>query len=152
MRWLLFLIVACWIIAESWLFLAIGARIGVLAVIGWMVLSFMLGLVLLRLEGWRLLFQMHRQLQRGVVPAREMADGAAIVLGALLLMLPGFLSDALGILFLLPPLRATLLSAMGRLLTIRWAAAANPVRTVPPSEEVVEIHADHVERDPRFPD
>jgi len=150
MRWLVLLILAGWFTSESWLFLEIGGRIGVLAVIGWMGLSFLLGLVLLRLEGWRLLLQVHRQLQRDVVPVQEMADGAGIVLGALLLMLPGFLSDAFGVLFLIPPLRTILLRALGRVFLARWAVPSRPARVLPPSEEVVEIHPDHIEREPRF--
>jgi UPF0716 protein FxsA len=152
MRWLIFFLVAGWLIAETWVFLAVGAHIGLMAVIGWMVLSFLLGLVLLRFQGWQLLFRMHRQLQNGVVPAQEMLDGAGIVLGAILLMLPGYLSDLVGLLFLVPPARQVLLRGLGRFFTIRWSAPAHPARTVPPSEEVLEIRPDTIERDPRFPD
>jgi UPF0716 protein FxsA len=135
---------------EAWLFLEIGRRLGLLPVLAWILVSFVLGALLIRMEGLRILFQMHMQLQRGVVPAREMLGALAVVLGGLLLMLPGTVTDALGLLLLFPPTRALLWLCFGRSLA-RWAglneeqgrrdASAPPRR---PSEETIEVTAERL--------
>jgi UPF0716 protein FxsA len=144
MRTLILAFLLAWFVAEAWLFLVAGPAMGLLGVMAWIFLSFLLGLLLLRVEGWRLLIQMHGQLQRGVVPARELVDGAGIVAGALLLMLPGFLSDAVGFLLLVPPSRWVMLGMLARVLSIRWSAVP-AARIVPPSEEVIEVRPERGE-------
>jgi UPF0716 protein FxsA len=55
------------------------------------------------LNTWR---RAQRQVDAGVVPGRELVDGALILLAGALLLAPGFITDALGLLLLLPPVRA----------------------------------------------
>ena len=132
---------------EAWLFLAIGSRVGLVATLAWILFSFLLGALLIRVEGLRMLFQIHVQLQRGVVPAQEMLSGLAVVLGGLLLMLPGYFTDALGGLLLLPPTRTALLYCVGRSLAHWLSGGVEPACGVPPSEEVIEVRAERIEKD-----
>lgn len=130
---------------ESWLFLEIGKRFGLLPVLAWVFVSFLLGALLIRVEGVRMLFRMHVQLQRGVVPAQEMLSAMAIVLGGLLLMLPGYFTDAVGLLLLFPPTRALFWFLCGRSLA-RWVGLheeAPPMRRA--SDEVIEVKAQRIE-------
>lgn len=132
---------------EAWLFLEIGGRIGLLPTLAWIFFSFLLGLRLMRVQGLRMLFQIHLQLQRGVVPAEEMLNGLAVVMGGLMLMLPGYFTDFVGLLLLFPPTRMRVLSAFARPL-VRWlGGGAEPATDVPPSQEVIEIKAQSVEKD-----
>lgn len=142
----LLLLLVGWFWLESWLFLVIGGKIGLLPVLAWVFFTFVLGAVLLRVEGLRMLFQMHVQLQRGIVPAREMLSGMAIVLGALLLMLPGYFTDTLGLLLLFPPTRWLLWLIAGGPL-VRFATPSNdPAQPRRPSEEIIEIKAQPLDR------
>ena len=133
---------------EAWLFLAIGSRVGLVATLAWILFSFLLGALLIRVEGLRMLFQIHVQLQRGVVPAQEMLSGLAVVLGGLLLMLPGYFTDVLGLLLLFPPTRWLMLYGLGRSLGSRLNhGTEEPGGVLRPSEEVIEIKAQRVEKD-----
>jgi UPF0716 protein FxsA len=102
---LLFILVP---IAELWVIIQVGQAIGVLPTIALLIFDSILGAWLLRHQGraaWR---RFRATLQAGGVPARETADGVLIVLGGTLLLTPGFLSDIVGIVLLLPPTRALL--------------------------------------------
>ena len=87
-KWTVLGALAIVMLAEGWVFLEVVAWIGTLASVGWILFSFILGLVLFRTEGIHLLFKVHRQLQQGIVPTRELVDGGAIVIGVVLLLRP----------------------------------------------------------------
>jgi UPF0716 protein FxsA len=61
-------------------------------------------------QGLRALFRVQDQLQQGVVPTRTLGDGALILVAAFLLVLPGVVSDILGITLLIPPVRKMVLA------------------------------------------
>lgn len=92
-------------IVEVTLLSAAGRAIGVLPLLLVLAAEAVVGAVLLRREGsraWESLRSAQRDPER---LGQALSDTSLILVGALLLMLPGFLSDALGILFLLPPTR-----------------------------------------------
>src|SRR4051812_34798162 len=65
-----------------------------------------LGVWIVRREGGRAWRRLRETISAGRMPAREVADGALILLGGLLLITPGFVTDAIGLLLVLPPTRA----------------------------------------------
>ncbi len=73
--------------------------------LGLLFLSAVLGLLLARAEGARVLRQVQAALARGQMPDEAMASGALVVVGGALLVVPGLLTDALGLVLLLPPSR-----------------------------------------------
>ena len=107
MRWLL--VVAAFIVvplAELWAILSVGDAIGVLPTILILLADSILGSLLLRWQGrgaWRRFVD---ALRTARMPSRELADGLLIVVGAALLLTPGFLTDVAGLLLLIPPTRA----------------------------------------------
>jgi UPF0716 protein FxsA len=129
MRWLL--VVAAFIVvplAELWAILAVGDAIGVVATILILLADSVLGALLLRAQGrgaWRRFVD---ALRTGRVPSRELADGLLILVGGALLLTPGFLTDAVGLMLLVPPTRAlgrrALERAIARRLTAGVAGAA----------------------------
>jgi len=86
-------------------FVIIGSKIGVFATLGLVILSAMLGFFLLRVQGIGLLQRIRTETAAGRVPDREMVHGAMLVLAAILLIVPGFVSSTIGILLFIPFIR-----------------------------------------------
>ena len=101
---LLILLVAA--IIELAVLVAVGKAIGVLATIGLLILASLVGVALLRYEGSRTLVAFREALRTRRPPHRELIDGMLIAAAGVFIVLPGFVSDVLGLLLLLPPTRA----------------------------------------------
>lgn len=86
-------------------FIIVGSEIGVLATLGLIILSAVLGFVLLRTQGLSLLQKIQIETAAGRVPDREMVHGAMLVIAAILLIIPGFVSSIIGLFLFLPPVR-----------------------------------------------
>jgi UPF0716 protein FxsA len=95
-------------ILEIWLLIQIGQAIGGWQTLALLVLDSLLGAALLRHEGRRTWRAFRRALEERRMPGREVADGALVLVGGTLLITPGFLSDVVGVLCLLPPTRAVI--------------------------------------------
>lgn len=137
MKWLFGAGLMFYTLVEIALLVETGRRVGLGWMLAWTVSSAVLGLWLLRVEGIRGILRIHRQLQQEVLPTRELIDMALIVFGALLLVAPGIVSDAVGALLLIPPLRwgvRTLIRA-----ALRAHVVSGPERRMPPSREVIDV-------------
>lgn len=102
-------------ILEVWLLIVVGHAIGAWPTVAILVVEALLGAALLRHEGRRTWRAVTDSLGRGVAPSGQLADAALVLCGGLLLMLPGFATDVVGLLFLLPftrPLARRLLTAV----------------------------------------
>lgn len=109
---LLFLVVP---FAELFVLLQVGQVLGVFETIGLLVLVSVVGAWLVKREGIGVLRRAEARLREGGMPGRELVDGVLILFAGALLLTPGFLTDIVGILLLLPPVRAALRSS-----TVRW--------------------------------
>ena len=89
-------------ILEIYLFIKIGAQIGALNTILLIFITAVTGIVYARYEGLNTLKSGFTQMIKNQIPAYEMISGAAIAFGALLLIIPGFATDTLGFLIILP--------------------------------------------------
>jgi UPF0716 protein FxsA len=119
LRFLSFILLAGFVV-EVAAFVAVASLIGVLPAIGLAILTSIVGGVLLRVQGLSTLMRIQRVLDAGKPPAREMIDGVMIVLAAMLLMLPGFVTDLMGLFLFLPPVRTlvwTFLKSRIRIIT-----------------------------------
>lgn len=86
-------------------FVIVGKEIGVLATLGLIILSAVVGFALLRRQGLSLLNQMKAETAAGRTPERSIIHGALLVLAGILLIIPGFLTDIIGILLFIPFVR-----------------------------------------------
>ena len=86
-------------------FALVGREIGVLATIGLVLLSSIAGSVLLRIQGFGVISRIQRDLEAGRNPGRELAHGVMILIAGILLIIPGFFTDIVGLLLFLPPIR-----------------------------------------------
>ena len=104
---------------ELYVILQIGREIGAVWTIALLVFMSVAGAALVKREGFGVLRRAQQRMEAGQVPGRELVDGVMILFAGALLLTPGFLSDAVGILLLLPPIRATLRAAAIRALRNR---------------------------------
>jgi UPF0716 protein FxsA len=95
------------------------------------VLTAMLGTWQLRAQGLATLDRARRQIDQGVLPAHELFDGLCLLVAGALLLTPGFVTDGVGFLLFLPPVRAAL-----RQILVRHIMAAAQTRTWVDGEEV----------------
>ena len=95
---------------EIYLFIKIGSQIGALNTVLLILITAIVGIWYARYEGFNTLRSGVSQLVRNEVPLYEMISGAAIAFAALLLILPGFATDIIGILLIFPVTRKIILS------------------------------------------
>lgn len=86
-------------------FVIVGSHIGVLATLALVVFGGMLGFFLLRVQSFGLLQKIRAEAAAGRIPDRELVHGAMLVLAAILLIIPGFVTDICGLLLFIPPVR-----------------------------------------------
>lgn len=125
-------------IFEVWLLLQVADQIGVLLTVGILVVEAVLGGWLMRREGGRAWTALTEAFATGKVPSGELADAALVLVGGLLLMLPGFASDIVGFLFLLPMTRPAARKLVAFFIARRLSRLAVPSPTRPGSGDVIQ--------------
>lgn len=116
--WIFLLLVAVPAI-EIGLFVEIGGRIGLWPTLGTVVLTAVLGAALLRAQGFAAMARLQKSLAEGGDPRGPLADGVMILVAGLLMLTPGFFTDAIGFVLLVPPARRALLAWAGPRLAAR---------------------------------
>jgi UPF0716 protein FxsA len=91
----------------------VGSALGVLPTIGLILLTGLIGTWMVRRQGFAVLLRAQRQMEQGVPPMAEVFEGFCLVLAGMLLLLPGFVTDVLGVILLLPPVRSWLFRRVG---------------------------------------
>lgn len=104
---------------EIAVFVIVGSQIGVLATIGLVIASTLLGAVLLRIQGFGVVSRIRRSMETGGAPGRELVDGLMIMAAGVLLVIPGFVTDMVGLLLFIPAVR-----------NIAWRLARNRIVVV----------------------
>lgn len=99
---------------EMYLLIKVGSVIGAMPTILLVVFTAIVGVALLRAQGITTLQRVQQSLARGEVPALEMLEGAVLLVGAVLLLTPGFLTDAVGLLCLVPRFRRYIVTRLLR--------------------------------------
>ena len=100
--------------AEIYALIKVGSWLGVFPTIALLLLVSAVGAVLVKREGMRVLRRMQEQVVAGNMPSNEILDGVCLLLAGLLLVVPGFVTDVVGLLLLLPPFRLLLRSGLRR--------------------------------------
>ncbi len=113
MNTLLILIISIPII-EIYLFIKIGSQIGAITTISLIFLTAFVGVLYARYEGFNTLRSGMSQLIKNELPIYEIISGAALAFAALLLILPGFATDFVGLLIIFPPTRKFLLKKVSK--------------------------------------
>jgi UPF0716 protein FxsA len=101
-------------IVEIFLLIQVGGIIGAPWTILLVVLTAVIGVRLLKIQGVSTLTRAQNKMQTGQMPAQEMLEGMGLVVAGAFLLTPGFFTDTVGFLLLLPPTRAWL---VGKIVT-----------------------------------
>jgi len=102
--WLFLLFVSVPLI-EIALFIKVGGLIGLWPTLSIVVITAFIGTLLMRTQGANALMRLRQSMERLEDPSEPLADGAMIIFAGALLLTPGFFTDAIGLLLLLPPVR-----------------------------------------------
>ena len=102
-------------LVEIAIFIKVGQAVGVLDTLLLLLAAGLAGALLLRVQGWATVLRLRQRLASGEPPVRELFDAACLALAGVLLILPGFLSDLMALLLLIPPVRGLLYGRATRL-------------------------------------
>lgn len=92
-------------LVEIAFFVVIGNSIGLWATLAGVLVTAVVGALVLRWQGFQLINEIRSSVGQGRLPARALADAMMVAIAGLLLLLPGYFSDLVGILLLIPPIR-----------------------------------------------
>ena len=105
MLWKLFLAFTIIPVSEIYILIAIGGQIGILPSIALVILTGIVGASLARSQGLQTLGRIRDSFQQGVVPGEELLNALLIAIAGIVLLTPGFLTDAAGLFLLIPATR-----------------------------------------------
>ena len=111
-------------IVELFVIIQVGQAIGALNTIALLLVVGFVGAWLAKREGMAVWLRFRRQVEAGAVPGREIVDGVLILFAGALMLTPGFVTDILALLLLLPPVRAVVRATLlkrfvGRVIEVR---------------------------------
>lgn len=109
---------------ELFILVRVGQWLGFWLTVGLVVLTGFAGAALARLEGLRTVWKIKGELARGRLPASALFDGFAVLVGGVLLLTPGIITDLVGLSFLFPPTRKVILGRIRKGLDRRLKTGA----------------------------
>jgi UPF0716 protein FxsA len=126
--WALILVFIAVPIAELYLIYLVGDAIGVLPTLLLLAADSLLGSVLLRSQGRSAWNRFNEAVAGGRVPRREVMDGVLVIFGGAFLITPGFITDVLGLILLIPPTRSAVRRVVERRIGERVQVGMRPQR------------------------
>ena len=138
---------------EIAVFIQVGDVIGLWPTLATVVLTAVLGVSLLKRQGLSVLGKAQKSLDRGEMPLRQVFDGACLLIAGALLLTPGFVTDTVGFLLLVPAVRDGLVETFGRYVTVHHTGAPGAgLRRGPDGGPVIDGEAEDVTPpDPELP-
>ena len=107
-------------IIEIYLLIEIGSMFGALTAVTFVILTGFLGAFLARMQGLQTLYRIQESLREGRMPSGELLDALLIVIAGLVLLTPGFLTDSVGFLLLIPATRNSIKYWLRRQIELRY--------------------------------
>ncbi|GFE57885.1 FxsA family protein [Geobacter sp. AOG1] len=123
----LFLLFAVIPVIEVYLLIKVGRVVGALPTVALLLTISMAGAWLVRHQGFHILRRIQDELAVGRLPAADLVDGVLVLVGGILLLVPGFFTDFIGLFFLVPPTRAVLKRFLGLWLQARLSRGTTVV-------------------------
>ena len=124
-------------LTELYFLIKVGSQIGAFPTIFLTIFTALVGGLMVRIQGFSTLMRVREMTQRNEMPAIEVMEGAVLLVCGLLLLLPGFITDVVGFVFLVPPIRRWLLTA-----GLQGSGILRPLHPEPPDsrrgQDVIE--------------
>jgi len=130
-----FLLIA---LAETATFFWVEGRVGLLAALGLALVTAVIGSLLVRRSGLSVLGRIRARLGEGQLPGRELTHGAAILVAGAFLISPGFITDTLGFLLLIPSVRDWIHRVVSKRLSTRMKVVTTE-RRVGSWQDVIDV-------------
>jgi UPF0716 protein FxsA len=108
---------------ELWLLIWVGGQLGLMTTVALVIVTGILGATLARFEGLATLRRFQSRLAAGQLPHEDILDGLLILMAGAVLLTPGLLTDTVGFLLLVPPVRGVVRRALGKRLEMRFMGA-----------------------------
>jgi UPF0716 protein FxsA len=115
-------------IVEIYVIILVGQAIGGLETVGLLILLSLAGIYLTKYAGFKVLRSLRAQLEAGRTPANELIDGVLVLCAGVLLVVPGFVTGAIGLLLLFPPSRSVVRGYLRRRFELRVVRGGGPGR------------------------
>ena len=146
MRFPVTLVILVFLLAEIAAFILVGEAIGIGATLALVLLSIIAGVLLLRREGVATLARIRAESAAGRVPGKALIEGAVLAVAALLMIVPGFITDVAGLLLFIPAVRNTIWQQMRQRIEVSVARqqADRPMR-----QPVIDLDQSAYAREPR---
>lgn len=131
MMWKLLLLFTVVPAAELFLLLQLGSWLGPTPTVLWLLVAGFAGAWLAKREGLSLVRELAIEMRQGIPPAGRLVEGAMVVMGALLLITPGVLTDVMGLALILPPSRRWIAPRVLKQLSDRFSVPEFPTEAEP---------------------
>lgn len=138
---------------EIFVFIKVGQAIGAWKVVALVFLSAIAGVLLLRYQSIGVIRKLDRDLRQGRTPDAGLFDGFLIVVGGVLLIIPGFVTDVVGLLLMIPLVRRAVKNFLKSRVTVKgFGSYLGGFRRGRPQDDVVDLAPEDFERrGPRDP-
>ena len=123
---------------EIYLFIKLGGLIGALPTVLLIIITALIGVSLLRAQGFNTMAKFQQEVATGQLPATTMLEGVALVFGGALLLTPGFLTDTIGFLCLIPFTRQTIIAWAIKNMKVTSSGFSSAGPTRPRDSNVIE--------------
>ncbi|NTE87551.1 FxsA family protein [Agrobacterium rubi] len=131
-------------------FIVVGKALGVWLTLALILLTSFLGLVILRSGGLGMIRDLQNASRTGGEPAKAIVSGGMRVIAGILLFLPGFITDTIGLLLLIPSFRSLIWTSFGPRIVVASSFKSRGFRAGPqgePSSKVIDLDEDDFHRD-----
>jgi UPF0716 protein FxsA len=151
--WLFFALFIVVPLLEIYAFIQVGSQIGALPTLALILLTALVGALLVRWQGLKVVMDARQSLARDELPVRAALHGGLLLLSGFLLVTPGFVTDAAGFLLLVPQVRAFVAKRAWHWLKIRTKKArAQSASRDPRRPAVIDVEAVEVDSKSNPPD
>ena len=124
-------------VLEIAVFIVVGSRIGILATLAGILLTAVIGSFLLRVQGFSVMSRIQTEVDQGRMPGKELGHGVMILVAGVLLLTPGFVTDAIGFALFVPAFRTLLWRAIAARMVVTVVSGERGGRTRPGRDDGV---------------
>ena len=130
-------------LVEIGLFIVLGQTIGLWPTLLGVVVTALIGSAIIRLQGLSLISDIQRHMQAGKLPAQQIFEGLMVGIAGALLLTPGYFTDTIGFLLLVPPLRQALYAWLKTKVTVETFSTGTAYQSQTRRDGVVDLDDDN---------